>query len=284
VARNVSYGEFYIKMLAPDQLSSFNTVVLGVPDTWGRFVGKRFESDFFSSSVQAKGSTIGAYMAGCDLENNPIDGIVDPTGPDYKVVPDMTTLRRFAWLDDTCGVIGDVFDASGAPVNVFPRAILKNVLEKAKEHGFGGAKAASELEFLTVEETMPTLVRNGFTSITPTGGHETAEYNHLYELRERSVIFPLVEKVKECGIVPEGFLGEAGPNQHELNIHYDDALKMADDTMIFKHCIKQHAQSVGRSATFMPKYEENGIGNSCHIHFNMTDESGSNAFTGDETL
>jgi glutamine synthetase len=59
---------------------------------------------------------------------------------------------------------------------------------------------------------------------------------------------------------------EVGPSQHEIDMRYDDAVKMADNVITYRIVVKEIAQSHGVYATFMPKplFGENGSG--MHTH------------------
>ena len=54
--------------------------------------------------------------------------------------------------------------------------------------------------------------------------------------------------------------------QHEIDMRYADALKMADDCMTYRITVKEYAMKYGWHATFMPKplFGENGSG--MHTH------------------
>ena len=75
-----------------------------------------------------------------------------------------------------------------------------------------------------------------------------------------------VRTLEKLGIVMEASHHEVAPSQHELDPHYDEALKMADQVMIMRLITKEVAAHNGVYATFMPKplHGENGSG--MHTH------------------
>ncbi len=89
--------------------------------------------------------------------------------------------------------------------------------------------------------------------------------------------------LKRSGIPVETSKGEWGLGQHELNVRYGEALDMADRHVVFKQCLKELADQMGLSLTFMAKYDEKGAGSSCHIHLSLW-QDGQNAFSGDEAI
>ena len=83
--------------------------------------------------------------------------------------------------------------------------------------------------------------------------------------------------LEQLGIHVEYSHHEVGPSQHEIDIRYADALKMADDCMTYRITVKEYALKYGWHATFMPKplFGENGSG--MHTHMSLF-QDGQNAF------
>ncbi|MFW5915740.1 MAG: glutamine synthetase family protein, partial [Planctomycetota bacterium] len=76
---------------------------------------------------------------------------------------------------------------------------------------------------------------------------------------------------------------EVAPSQHEIDLRYAEALKMADHSMTYRLTVKEIAMAHDAYATFMPKpiFGENGSG--MHTHMSLF-EGGRNAFfDGDDT-
>jgi glutamine synthetase len=76
-----------------------------------------------------------------------------------------------------------------------------------------------------------------------------------------------------AGMVVEDSKGECNFGQHEINFHYADALRTADEHAIYKNGAKEIASEEGFSLTFIAKYDQRE-GNSCHIHFSLADSEG----------
>src|SRR3954468_24727404 len=76
--------------------------------------------------------------------------------------------------------------------------------------------------------------------------------------------------------------GECNLGQHEINFRYGDALRIADEHVIYKTGAKEIAAQEGMSITFMAKWDDRE-GNSCHIHCSLA-RDGENAFAGDDAL
>ena len=65
--------------------------------------------------------------------------------------------------------------------------------------------------------------------------------------------------------------GECNFGQHEVNFRYQEALRMADDHVVYRNGAKEIAFLQGKALTFMPKFDERE-GNSCHIHLSLWEE------------
>jgi glutamine synthetase len=57
-----------------------------------------------------------------------------------------------------------------------------------------------------------------------------------------------------------------GAGQHEIEIAFGDMIKVADQSMMMKYFVKNHAFRSGKSATFMPKPLFNEPGSGMHVH------------------
>jgi glutamine synthetase len=88
---------------------------------------------------------------------------------------------------------------------------------------------------------------------------------------------PLIRRIRNemagAGLDVEDSKGECNLGQHEINFRYADALRAADDHLIYKNGAKEIAAQEGMAITFMAKFNE-AEGNSCHIHFSLADEDG----------
>jgi len=66
-----------------------------------------------------------------------------------------------------------------------------------------------------------------------------------------------------------------GAGQHEIETKFESMPKMADQSMMVKYFVKNHAFRCGKSATFMPKPLFNEPGSGLHVHQYLADKNGS---------
>ena len=280
-------GLLTVKQLA-DMVKSeeIETVIVAFTDHVGRLMGKRFDAEFFLEDAVNHGTHGCNYLMTTDLEMEPIPGYKFANWElgygDFHLVPDLNTLRIASWLEKTALILCDVEnDQTHELIDVAPRTLLQQQLEKAKKLGFT-AMAASELEYYIYEDSYKAAAQKKYADLEPAGWF-IEDYNMLQGTREEKFTAAARRHLKHSGIPVENSKGEWGLGQHELNVRYSDALNMADRHVIFKQCLKEVADQIGVSVTFMAKPHAGQAGNSCHVHFSLW-ENGENAFAGDQTL
>ena len=260
---------------------TIDTVVLAFTDLYGRLLGKRFDADFFVESID-DGTHVCDYLLASDMEMEPVPGYAFASWEqgygDVHLVPDLATLRSAAWTDHTAIVLCDVIDDTAhEAVAVAPRTVLRRQIERLAGHGLA-AKAASELEFFIFDDSYREANTKGYSGLEPAGW-----YIEDYHLLSTGRVEPFVRAARTTlaasGVPVENSKGEWGRGQHELNIRYTDVLEMADRHTVMKHAMKELADSMGLSVTFMAKPTTDEAGSSGHLHLSLWDaEAGTNVF------
>ena len=256
--------------------NTIDTVLAVFPDLYGRLLGKRVDAEFFIESVAKQGMGACNYLLTVDMEMEVIPGYTYASWEkgygDLEMLPDLATLRVASWLDRTAMVMCDVVDPQSKElVTVAPRSLLQAQLEKAKTHGFT-VNAASELEYFIFKQSYRKAAKKQYHNLQPVGWY-IEDYHALQGSREEFFNGAARRHLKASGIPVETSKGEWGLGQHELNIRYANALTMADRHMVFKQCLKEIADGLEVSITFMAKFAEDGAGSSCHVHFSLYQDS-----------
>ncbi len=159
----------------------------------------------------------------------------------------------------------DILEPDGTPYVGDTRYALKRILQKAKNLGFT-FYVGPELEFFYFAD------KNG-TQFLDQGGYFDAPPLDLGGKLRRETNFAL----QDLGIYVEYSHHEVAPSQHEIDMRYDEALKMADKVMGFKVAVKEIARQNGVYATFMPKPVFGINGSGMHVHQSLFRED-RNAF------
>ena len=272
------------ELLDAIEKESIETVLVAVPDWYGRLMGKRLTGRFFAQSVAEHGWHACNYLLACDMEMDPVPGYAFTSWEsgygDMRCAPDWTTLCKPAWLAKTALVLCNPISDKGAPIEVAPRRILQRQIERAAEMGFV-PKGGAELELYLFKETYDSARQKHWHDLVPFGSY-IEDYHVLQGTREEPVIGELVRALEKSGIPMEGSKGEWGPGQQEVNVEYCELLEQADRNALTKHAAKEIAHEKGLAVTFMAKWDERFAGSSFHQHLSLWNADGkANVFPGD---
>ncbi len=272
-------------MLTVNELGSavaegaIDTVILAVPDLYGRLMGKRLDASFFLDDV-AGGTHVCDYLFTVDMGMEPVPGYAFANWErgygDMHLVPDLGTLRRVSWLDRTGLVICDAEVEPGpgaAPgaaheaIAVAPRTMLRRQLGRLSEAGFQ-AMAGSELEYYLFRTPYLEAADRAYRGLNEAGWY-IEDYHLLQGARTEDLNGAFRRHLAASGVPVESSKGEFGRGQHELNVRYASMLEMADRHLLVKQAVKEIADQRGASATFMAKWDEGQAGSSSHLHVSL---------------
>ncbi len=263
-----------------------DTVIAAFPDLYGRLVGKRFDAGYFLDSVATTGTHACDYLLTVDMEMEPVAGYQLANWQkgygDIRLVPDLSTLRRASWLERTALVICDVLPhGSDEWLWHAPRSLLRQQVAAAAELKLT-AMAGTEVEYFIFQETYRRGHRKSFSKLNAAATY-IEDYHILQGTREEKLNAAARRHLHHSGVPVECTKGEWGCGQHELNLRYASILEMADRHTLYKQCLKEIADSLEMSVTFMAKYDAQQAGSSCHIHISLW-RDGQNLFPGDSDL
>jgi glutamine synthetase len=259
-----------------------DTVVVAFTDMQGRLMGKRLHAAFFLEDSLEHGVEGCNYLLALEMEMDPVPGYEIASWErgygDFRLVPDLTTLRRIPWLEGTALALADVVWHDGSPVGPSPRQVLAAQVERARALGFE-PMFGSELEFFLFRETYAEAHAAHYRNLTPSVPY-ILDYHVLATSYDEPLIRQIRNGMRAAGIEVESSKGEAGAGQHEINFRYAPALEMADNHVVYKNSAKEIAHLNGCSITFMAKPDHDWVGSSCHVHASLW-RDGSNAFAGE---
>jgi glutamine synthetase len=264
-----------------------DTVLCMFTDLQGRFMGKRVLPHFFLEEVLGdEGLHACLYLLAIDMEMEPLPGYAYASWEtgygDFRMVPDLSTLRTVPWIDKTVMVICDIHDEeTNEPVEVAPRQILKRQLERAAAEGYT-LKTGSELEFYLFKDTYAEAAERGYRDLQPSSPY-IMDYHMLQTTKDEWIIRKIRNDVAGAGIPVEFSKGEFGKGQHEINITYREALETADNHVIYKHAAKEIAALNDAAITFMAKWSMEEAGSSCHMHSSVWNADGTESLMWDDS-
>ncbi|MEE9567705.1 MAG: glutamine synthetase family protein [Desulfobacteria bacterium] len=211
---------------------------------------------------------------GMGFDGSSIEGFARIEESDMIAKPDPATFQLLPWKGKekpVARMFCDILQPDGTPYEGDPRYVLKRVLKKAADKGYT-FNVGPELEYFY-------FASSEAPEILDKGGYFDARPLDMGSDLRRETIFAL----QDIGIQVEYSHHEVAPSQHEIDVRYDEGLRMADKTMTLRIVVKEMARRNGFYATFMPKpiFGENGSG--MHTHQSLF-KGDKNAFfdAGDE--
>jgi len=264
------------ELKAEVKAGAIDTVVAAFVDMQGRLIGKRFHAQYFVDGGYEETHACN-YLLGVDIEMEPVPGYKATSWEkgygDFVLKPDLSTMLKTPWLAGTALVICDVLDHhTHQDTPHSPRAMLKKQLKRLEAMNMK-AYMASELEFFLFDDTYEAAHHKGYRHLK-TSGYYIEDYNILQTSKEEVYMRALRNGLAGAGITVENSKGEWGPGQEEINVKYDEALRMADTHAIIKNGAKEIAYGVGKAVTFMAKWDYGMAGNSSHIHQSLWSTDG----------
>jgi glutamine synthetase len=194
---------------------------------------------------------------GMGFDGSSIEGFCRIEESDMIALPDPTTFRLIPWRPanrPVARMFCDILNPDGTPYDGDPRYALKRILAKVAKQGYT-FYLGPELEFFYFanDNAPDTIDRGGYFDGLPV--------DRATDLR-RQTIFAL----QDMGIRVEYSHHEVAPSQHEIDLRFDEALRMADIVMTYRTTVKEIARQNGVYASFMPKpiFGQNGSG--MHTH------------------
>lgn len=259
-------------------LPDLTSVFTAIADLNGQARGKRLPfaraEKALSGGMRMPLSILNVDVRGDDIEESPLvfetgdqDGILGPTERGFVPAP---------WIEGAALLPMQMQVEDGSPFAGDARGALRTVLDRYAARGWQVA-AATELEFYLVDPTTSDL-QTSRSRITDKR-HTSGEILSLDAMAAYEPFFAeLYAGAEAMGIKADAATSESGAGQFEVNLVHGPALRMADDTWLFKQLVKGMARKHGFAATFMAKPFETQPGNGLHLHFSVVDAKGQNIF------
>ncbi|MHB8530450.1 MAG: glutamine synthetase family protein, partial [Caulobacteraceae bacterium] len=229
------------------------------------------------------GSILVCDITGRDCEET---GLVWEDGDADRVArPAPGTLVPAPWLgEDVAQLITSLWEIDGKPNDLDPRHVLRRVVERFAADGLTPV-VACELEYYLVDRKRTAGGGVRLAGAPATG--ERPDQHGVYGLRELEDFAPFLRELWACadaqGVPLEGAISEYAPGQVEITLrHGPDALRAADEAVMYKRIAKGVAAKHGLEATFMAKPFARRSGSGLHLHVSVEDRDGRNIFAADD--
>ena len=212
----------------------------------------------------------GAFEDGMGFDGSSIEGYQRIQESDMVAVPIASTAEVLPYRSGgsrTIRMFAEIRNPNGTPYASYPRVVLERQLDRLKDHGFAHMYLGPEPEFFYFkDDKIPQILdQAGYFDINPVDIGD--------DIREVTVF-----ALEAMGIPVEYHHAEVAPSQHEIDIRYQSALRMADSLQTHKYLVKEIARRCGVYATFMPKPLEGENGSGMHTHLSIFRGDDTNAF------
>jgi len=205
---------------------------------------------------------------GQGFDGSSIEGFVRIEESDLMAIPDLDTFTVIPWTingDNIACVFCDIQTPDGRPYEGDSRYILKRFLKQLSDDGYS-AYMGPEIEYFYFKSSAaPEILDRG-------GYFDYTVIDIPTKTRKKTI-----KALEDIGIPVECSHHEVAHSQHEIDLKYQEALKMADSAMIYRLVVKEIAASENFYATFMPKPIFGANGSGMHTHQSLF-KNGRNSF------
>jgi glutamine synthetase len=197
-------------------------------------------------------------LDGMGFDGSSIEGFARIEESDMIAKPDIKTFAFVPWRDTedapVVRMFCDILNPDGSPYAGDPRYVLKRMLSRVSEKGYT-FYVGPELEYFYFKNDKSTegLDAGGYFDARP--------LDRGSDLRRATIL-----ALQRMGVQVEYSHHEVAASQHEIDLRYDEALRMADKTMTYRVVVKEIARQFGCYATFMPKPVFGINGSGMHVH------------------
>jgi len=227
----------------------------------GKAAGPARLQERMSSGI---GHTV-AMMAMSMLDQlQPVAGM-GPVG-EVRIVPDPETFVALPYAPGAGAMLADLLLPDGTPWGACSRSFLKQAIIELAGEGYV-MQAAFEPEFtIGRRESSPAgpSIPDRLIPIDDSLCYSSTGFHLAHDFT-----MELVEAMEAQGLSVEHYYPELGHGQHELAIRYADALRAADNHVLYRETVRGVAFRHGLWASLAPKPIPDQAGNGTHLHASL---------------
>ncbi|MFW9789075.1 MAG: glutamine synthetase family protein [Candidatus Thorarchaeota archaeon] len=202
-----------------------------------------------------------ALKNGTSCDGSSVTGLAKVESSDLRLVPDPSSLIELPFVAHRMAAAMCFVREKAATGTEFYSLDSRGLLHTTCE------------TLLSGKMQLKVKVEPEFHLITPDGEPlDEAEYADTYPKSPgMDILLDISSALRTLGIQPRVIHHEVGKAQQEIELAFEEALRMADNIMIFKNLARAIAQNQGVDVTFMPKPFEGQAGNGLHCHLQLWD-------------
>ena len=280
-----------LKMVKDQDVKIVDFKFQDFPGTWQHF------------SVPARELTADSFEDGFGFDGSSIRGWAAIEESDMLVMPDPATafidpfMVAAPTLSLTCTILEPM---TRQPYTRDPRSVAIKCEQYVKSQGYDVAYIGPEAEFFVFDNVRFDSGANfafhevdSDEGIWNSGSEDAPNLGHRPRHKEGYFPVPPVDTMQDLrtemvltleslGVEVEAHHHEvATGGQNEIDMRFDELLRMADKLTLYKYVVKNIARRHGKTATFMPKPVFNDNGSGMHVHVSLW-KGGKNCFAGNE--
>src|SRR5258706_7855515 len=218
-------------------------------------------------------------------------GLEEMTGsPNLVVVPDPATFRVLPWAPGVGWILCDEYFRDGTPFHFSPRHLLRKQVQRL---GARRLMIGLEVEWYlarVAEERLseehvgiPGVKGRAIRTFPIEPGYSYHSETNMDIMQP--VLGELARAYTALGLPLRSIENEWGPGQVECTFSAQEALRTADDLVLFRTATRQVCRRLGCFATFMARPALKGYyASGWHLHQSMVDGAGKNLFAASELL
>ena len=256
------------------------------PDAFRDAMVNGYNINVATSTLDSSGGRVfSSFVRGGGMDLDEMTG-----SPNLVIVPDPQTFRMLPWAPGVAWILCDEYFRDGTPFHFSSRHLLRRQVARLAEAGYRQV-VGLEVEWYLAHLTQDRLMAENIGVPGMRGKPvETAPMEPGYSYHSETnldIMQPILSELARgytgIGLPLRSVENEYGPGQVECTFTPGDALKMADDYVLFRTATRQMCRRNGFFATFMCRPDLPGhFASGWHLHQSIVDaETGRNAMTPD---
>jgi len=279
------------EILSLVQAQKLETIRLSFVDQHGLLRGKTIMAEDLGAVVES-GIAMTSSLLLKDIshrtvfpvwENSDLDPRLRGAG-DVIMLTDPSTFKVLPWVPACGWFLCDLYYPDGEPLALSTRALCQSAVTDLAELGFDHI-VGLEVEFhvFRLRDAKLEAGQSGLPADAPDVELLAHGYQYLTESRgdELEPVLDLIRKTAQQLDLPVRTMEvEFGPSQIEFSFHPTDAMRAADNMVLFRSAVKQVCRRNGYHASFMCRPAlENLFSSGWHLHQSLVERGTSqNAF------
>ncbi|MFX1515805.1 MAG: type I glutamate--ammonia ligase [Promethearchaeota archaeon] len=195
------------------------------------------------------------FSEGINIDGSSVEGFTSLEDSDLHLLPIVDSLFELPYTDEPKLAVMCEIRQNGTIFAGDTRSQLRKIIEKHLTSKGLSLKVGPEPEFYLLKDNTPV---------------DQGQYADIYP---NAIVEGMVKRFSQyltkALIRPKVHHHEVGPGQYEIEIDYEDALRIADTIVTYKATIRAFAAKLGYTATFMPKPFAQVAGNGMHCHLSL---------------